>query len=50
MLRDVYGMGSDMSEVHYWQFKELYEAAHGVAEKDVITKLVLSYLGFNECG
>ena len=50
MMKEVYGKGSEMSEVHYWQFKELYEAAHGVAEKEVITKLVLSYLGFNEYG
>ena len=37
-----------MSEVHFWQFKEIYETAHGVAHQDIIIKLVTSYLSFDQ--
>lgn len=51
MIEAVYGMGMDnINEIHYWQFKEIYETAHGVSNKDVIMKFVLNYLVFDEYG
>lgn len=48
MLENAYGMGDvNLNEIHYWQFKEIYETAHGVAHKDVIMKFVLSYFNFD---
>ena len=48
MIQSVYGMGTDnINEIQYWQFKEIYETAHGVSHKDVIMKFVLNYLVFD---
>jgi hypothetical protein len=51
MLNRLYLVGGGtLNEISYWQFKEIYETAHGVAEAGVITKFVLTYLGFDEFG
>lgn len=49
MLRRVYGK-EEITELDFWQFKEIYETAHGVAEPPLIMKFVLTYLQFDEWG
>lgn len=50
LVRDLYAAGQPLHELHFWQFKELAEAARGVAATPVITKVVLGYLKFDEFG
>ena len=42
MIQSVYGTGmNNINEIQFWQFKEIYETAHGVSHKDIITKFVM---------
>jgi hypothetical protein len=50
LVRDLYAEGQAMKELEFWQFKELAEAARGVAATPVLTKVVLRYMKFDEFG
>lgn len=50
MLSRLYNRGQPMTELTFWQFKEMVETAHGVADKKLIMSYVLAYLPFDEYG
>lgn len=49
MLAKVYRQ-DQIREIEFWQFKEIYETALGVAQPALIMKFVLAYLDFDEWG
>ena len=47
LINQIYGKGERIEEIQFWQFKEIFETAHGVSDKTIIMKFVLTYLPFD---